>query len=94
MNRGERRHCALRVGGWIDYSGVQDALRANKIFCSYQNRTPDPSSRRMNTVSLFIIIFVNDFKLTGFECEIIYLNYERHIIYEAKETLLNVEITG
>ena len=66
----------------------------NQIFCSYQNRKSDLPARRINTVSLFIIIFVADFKLNGFECEILNLNYERYIIYEPKESLLNVEITG
>jgi len=43
---------------------------------------------------LFKIIFVTDFKLNGFESEILSLNNERYIIYEAKDCVLNVEITG
>jgi len=81
-------------GSWMGYSGGQDVLCKNQMCCSYRNRTPDPSFRTINTVSLFIIIFVTDFKLTGFECAILILNYERHIIYETKDSALNVEITG
>jgi len=67
--------------------------RERKI-CSYQNRTPDLSAHRINTVLLFKIIVIADFKLTGLGCEILKLNYERYIMHEAKQTVLNVEITG
>jgi hypothetical protein len=78
----------------MGYSGGQDVLCKNKMCCSYRNRNPDHFACTINIVSLFIIIFVTDFKLTGVECEIVNLNIERYIIYEAKESLLNVEITG
>jgi len=66
----------------MGYSGGQNVLRKNQMCCSYQNRTPDFPARRINTVSLFIIIFLTDFKLAGFECEILSLNDKRHITYE------------
>jgi len=78
----------------MGYSGSQDVLCKNQICCGYRNRNPDLSARRINTVKLFIIIFVTDFKLTGFECGILSLNDKRYIIYEANESALNVEITG
>jgi len=78
----------------MGYSGGQDVLCKNQMCCSYRNRNPELSARRINTVSLFVIIFVTDFKLTGFECGILSLNYKRYIIYEAKESVLNVEIIG
>ena len=78
----------------MGYSGGQDVLCKSQMCCSYRNRNREISARTINTVSLFIIIFVTDFNLTGFECEILNLNDERYIIYEAKESVLNVEITG
>jgi len=59
----------------MGYSGTHDVLRRNQIFCSYRNRTPDFSAPGINSVPLFITIFITDFKLTGFECEILNLNY-------------------
>jgi len=78
----------------MGYGGSKHVLFKNQMCCSYQNRIPDLSARRINTVSLLMIIFVTDFKLTGLECAILNLNFERCIIYEAKESVLNVEITG
>jgi len=51
-------------------SGSQEVLRKNQIFCCYRNRSPDFSAGAIYNVPLFIIIFVNDFKLTGFEFEL------------------------
>ena len=67
--------------------------RERKI-CSYQNRTPDLSAHRINTVLLFKIIVIADFKLNGLGCEILKINYERYVMHEAKQTVLNIEITG
>jgi len=69
----------------MGYSGGQDVLCKNNIFCSYKNPTLYLPALPINTVSMFVIIFVTDFKLTGFECEILNLNYnyEMYIIYEA-----------
>ena len=78
----------------MGYSGVQDVFCKDQMCCSYRNRNPDHSACTINTVSLFIIIFVTDFKLTGFDCEILNLNEERYIIHEAKGSVLNLEITA
>jgi hypothetical protein len=37
--------------------------------CSYQNRNPDLSARRRNTILSFIIIFITEFRLSGLEFE-------------------------
>jgi len=55
-------------------------LGKRPMCCGYQNQTPYISASRINIVWLFMIIFVTDFKLTGFECEILYLNQEMYII--------------
>jgi hypothetical protein len=88
---GERRLYALRVAGWMDHSGRHDILRKNQMCRSYQNRTPELSVHTINTVLLFIIIFITDFKLTGLECGILNLNIERYTIHEAMEFVLNLE---
>ena len=69
----------LRVVGWMGYSGGQDVLCKKQMCCSYRNRNPDLSARTINSVSLFINIFITDFTLTCFQCEILTLNDERCI---------------
>ena len=75
----------------MGYSGSQDVLRKNQMCCGYRKQPPDFSARRIYTVSLFIFIFITDFKLTDLECEILNLNNERYIIYGAKESVLNLD---
>ena len=62
----------------------QDVLGKGQMCCSYQNRTPDISAHRINTVLLFIFIFITHYMLPGLEVEILSLNDERNIMYEAK----------
>jgi hypothetical protein len=61
---------------------------------SYQNWTPDLLARRITTVLLFIIVVIADFKQTGLGCEMLKLNNERYIMYDGKQSVLNVEIAG
>ena len=42
----------------------------------------------------FIIIVFTDFKLTGLDLKVLKVNNEMYKIDEAKESVLNVEITG
>jgi len=65
-----------------------------RVSCSYQNWSPELSARRINTALLFKIIVIADFKLNGLGCEILKINYERYVMHEAKQTVLNIEITG
>jgi len=55
-------------------SDGQDILRKNQKCCSYQNRNPDLSERRRNTVLSFIIIVIIDFMLSGLDLELLSLN--------------------
>jgi predicted membrane protein len=75
----------------MGHRGGQDVLGKRQIYCSYQNRTPDLSPRRINTVLFFTIIFITGFKLHGLDFEILLLNYERYTIHERNEPLLNAE---
>jgi len=75
----------------MGHRGDQDVLGKNEMCCSYQNWTPEFSARRINTVLLFIIIFIIEFKLPDLKLEILLLNHERYIIYEAYEPVLNVQ---
>jgi len=67
----------------MGHRGGQDGLVNKPMCCGYQNRNPYPSARRRNNVFLFIIIVITNFRLTGLELEILKLNDERYIIYEA-----------
>jgi hypothetical protein len=91
---GERHHSAHRLGDWMGHRVGQDVLGKRKMCCSYQNRTPDLSAQRINIVFLFIIIVIADFMLTDLECEILNINDERYTRHEAKQSVLNLEITG
>jgi len=51
--------------------GGQDIWGKGQMCCSYQNRTPELTARRINNVFLFIIIVITDFRLTGLELEIL-----------------------
>jgi len=78
----------------MGHTGGQDILGKGQMCCSYQNRTPDISAHRINTVFLFIITFIADFNFNVLECEMLNIKGERYIMYEAKECALNIEITG
>jgi len=66
----ERRHYAFRVGGWMGYSGGQDVLGKGQTCFNYQNRNPDLLDRRKNTVLLFRIVVITDFRLSGLDFEL------------------------
>jgi hypothetical protein len=64
-------------GGW-------EVFGKSKMCCIYQNRTPDLSARRINTVLSFIIIVITDFILTGLDLEILSLNAKRYQIMKQR----------
>ena len=72
----------------MGHTGGQDILGKGQMCCSYQNRTPDISAHRINTVFLFIITFIADFNFNVLECEMLNIKDERYTMYEAKESAL------
>jgi hypothetical protein len=76
---GERRHCASRVGAWMNHMGRRNDLGNSIIFCSYQNRNADISARRISSVLSSIIIVTSYFGLTVLVLEELTLNYEWYI---------------
>jgi hypothetical protein len=64
----------------MGHSGGQDVLDKNPMCCVYHNQTPYIFARRISTVTLFIIIFIIDFKLTGLKIET-YIKVQRWEVY-------------
>ena len=61
-----------------------------KYPCSYRNRNPNFSARRISCVLWSMIIFTSYFGLTVLVLKILALNYEWYITHEAKEPVINV----
>jgi len=54
----------------MGYSGGQDVLGKGQTCFNYQNRNPDLLDRRKNTVLLFRIVVITDFRLSGLDFEL------------------------
>jgi hypothetical protein len=69
-------------------------LEKSKISSIYQNRFPNLSTRKINELLWFVVIVISYFSSTGLVLKVLRLSEKNYRIYEAKESVINVEITG
>jgi hypothetical protein len=66
----------------MNHAGGGDDLGKSEIFCSYQNRNPDSSARKISSVLSSIIIVISYFGLPVLVLKVLTLHYEWFIIHE------------
>jgi hypothetical protein len=64
--------------------GCEVALGKNRMCCSYQNRNPDISERRRNTIISFIIVVIPDFRLIGLDFDLLSSHDKRYKIMQQR----------